>query len=80
MIGYIYYINNMVKNENTKRISSNERFNTKFWEEQKRKTLIESTGASMRLSGVKITNEEVKKIIGVRGKKKHENRIQTTNP
>lgn len=41
----------------------NDRFNTKFWEEQKRKTLIESTGASVRLSGSKITNEEVEKIV-----------------
>ena len=34
-----------------------------FWEKQKRKTLIESTGASVRLSGSKITNEEVAAII-----------------
>lgn len=42
---------------------SDERFNTDFWKEQRRKTLIESTGASVRLSGSKITNEEVAKII-----------------
>lgn len=46
-----------------KKCPSDERFNTDFWKEQKRKTLIESTGASMRLSGSKITNEEVEKII-----------------
>lgn len=40
-----------------------------FWERQKRKTLIESTGASVRLSGSKITNEEVERIIES-GKKK----------
>lgn len=40
-----------------------------FWERQKRKTLIESTGASVRLSGSKVTNEEVEKIIES-GKKK----------
>lgn len=34
-----------------------------FWERQKRKTLIESTGASVRLSGSKITNEEMEKIV-----------------
>ena len=43
--------------------ASDERFNTDFWKEQRRKTLIESTGASVRLSGSKITNEEVAKII-----------------
>ena len=41
---------------------SDGRFNTDFWKEQRRKTLIESTGASVRLSGSKITNEEVAKI------------------
>ncbi len=46
-----------------KKSSSDDRFNTDFWEEQRRKTLIESTGASVRLSGSKITNEEVEKII-----------------
>lgn len=40
-----------------------ERLNTEFWKERRRKTLIESTGASVRLSGSKITNEEVAKII-----------------
>lgn len=34
-----------------------------FWKRQRRKTLIESTGASVRLSGSKITNEEVEQII-----------------
>jgi len=49
--------------KNVKSTSSDDRFNTEFWEEQKRKTLIESTGASVRLSGSKVTNEEVAKII-----------------
>lgn len=40
-----------------------------FWERQRRKTLIESTGASVRLSGSKVTNEEVERIIES-GKKK----------
>lgn len=60
--GHICYTNNMVK-KNTKRIPSGERFDTEFWKEQRRKTLIESTGASVRLSGSKITNEEVAKIV-----------------
>ncbi len=47
----------------TKNNPSDDRFNTDFWKEQRRKTLIESTGASMRLSGSKITNEEVGAII-----------------
>ncbi|MEK7657970.1 MAG: hypothetical protein AAB366_02145 [Patescibacteria group bacterium] len=47
----------------TKKLHSDDRFNTDFWREQRRKTLIESTGASVRLSGLKITNEEVEKII-----------------
>lgn len=34
-----------------------------FWERQKRKILIESTGASVRLSGSKVTNEEVERIV-----------------
>ncbi|MDD2732144.1 MAG: hypothetical protein PHI53_03035 [Candidatus Pacebacteria bacterium] len=52
----------MAKEKVKKRPSGN-RFNTDFWKEQKRKTLIESTGASMRLSGSKITDEQVEKII-----------------
>ncbi|MBU2539560.1 hypothetical protein KJ786_00130 [Patescibacteria group bacterium] len=52
----------MTKKKTKKRPSGN-RFNTEFWKEQKRKTLIESTGASMRLSGSKITNKEVEKIV-----------------
>lgn len=46
-----------------KKSLSKRRFNTDFWEKQKRKTLIESTGASMRLSGLRVTNEDVEKII-----------------
>ena len=63
------YTNNMAK-KSTRKLSSDDRFNTDFWKEQKRKTLIESTGASMRLSGSKITNEEVKKIIDSEKNKK----------
>jgi hypothetical protein len=47
----------------TKNNPSDDRFNADFWKEQRRKTLIESTGASVRLSGSKITNEEVAEII-----------------
>ena len=43
--------------------SPDERFDSEFWKEQRRKTLIESTGASVRLSGSKITNEEVAEIV-----------------
>lgn len=60
----------MAKNEKNKETSSDERFNTEFWKEQKRKTLIESTGASVRLSGSKVTNEEVEQIVGL-GKKRN---------
>lgn len=59
---HICYTNNMAK-KNTKGASSDKRFNTEFWKEQRRKTLIESTGASVRLSGSKVTNEEVEKIV-----------------
>ncbi len=63
------YTNNMAK-KSTKKLSSDDRFNTDFWKEQRRKTLIESTGASMRLSGSKVTDEEVEKIIDHAGKKR----------
>lgn len=56
----------MTKKKKTKKTSS------KFWEEQKRKTLIASTGASVRLSGSKITNEEVEQIIESAKKKDKE--------
>ena len=56
------YTNNMAK-KSTKKLPSDDGLNTDFWKEQRRKTLIESTGASMRLSGSKITKEEVEKII-----------------
>jgi len=35
----------------------------KYWEALKKKTLIESTAASMRLSGIDITEREVERII-----------------
>ena len=56
------YTNNMAK-KSTKKLPSDDKLNTDFWREQRRKTLIESTGSSVRLSGSKITNEEVEKII-----------------
>ena len=53
----------MAINDKNKKSPADDRFNTDFWKEQRRKTLIESTGASVRLSGSKITNEEVAAII-----------------
>jgi len=61
----------MSKQEVKKQISD-ERFNTDFWKEQKRKTLIESTGASVRLSGSEVTNEEVEKIVDSEKKRNKE--------
>src|SRR3989339_896053 len=60
------YIVDILENMGKKKANnnvSNDRFNTDFWKEQRRKTLIESAGASVRLSGSKVTNEEVAKII-----------------
>ena len=37
--------------------------NQEYWEALKKKTLIESTAASMRLAGVDITEREVERII-----------------
>ena len=70
-MGIIYnriqsYIVDILENMPNKKANNNapdDRFNTDFWKEQRRKTLIESTGASVRLSGSKVTNEEVAKII-----------------
>ena len=62
MAGYMRYTNNMAK-KSTKRLPSDDKLNADFWKEQRRKILIESTGASMRLSGSTVTNEEVEKII-----------------
>jgi len=44
-------------------MAKNKRFDQEYWEALKRKTLIESTAASMRLSGVDITEREVEQII-----------------
>jgi len=44
-------------------MTKNKATNQEYWEAIKRKTLIESTAASMRLSGVDITEEEVEQII-----------------
>lgn len=59
---HICYTNDMAK-KGVKSVPSDEGVNTEFWREQRRKTLIESTGASVRLSGSKVTNEEVEQII-----------------
>ena len=60
----------MAINDKNKKSPSDDGLNTDFWKEQRRKTLIKSTGASMRLSGSKITNEEVAKIIDADKNKK----------
>jgi len=44
-------------------MAKNKPTNQEYWEAIKRKTLIESTAASMRLSGVDITEKEVEQII-----------------
>ena len=60
------YINNMAKKK-AKNTPPNDMLSSDFWKEQRRKTLIESTGASVRLSGSKIANEEVAEIIDSKG-------------
>lgn len=57
-------------NKNIKQFLPDGSLNPEFLEERKRQTLIQSTGASMRLSGVNITNEEVEQIIKTGRKKK----------
>jgi len=44
-------------------MAKNKPTNQKYWEALKRKTLIESTAASLRLSGINITEKEVERII-----------------
>jgi O6-methylguanine-DNA--protein-cysteine methyltransferase len=44
-------------------MAKNKPINQEYWEALKRKTLIESTAASIRLSGVDITEREVEQII-----------------
>lgn len=63
----------MAKNKIKKRLGDS--LNPRFLEELKRQTLIKSTASSLRLSGVNITNEKVKKIIKAFTPKsaKHEN-------
>ena len=68
IIGHIRYIQNMAKDDKNKKSPADDQFSSDFWKEQRRKTLIESTGASVRLSGSKITNEEVEKIIESKNK------------
>ena len=67
---YIVDIFENMVNKNANNNASDGRFNTDFWKEQRRKTLIESTGASVRLSGSKITNDEVAIIIDSEKNKK----------
>ncbi len=44
-------------------MAKNKLTNQKYWEVLKKKTLIESTAASMRLSGIDITEKEAERII-----------------
>src|SRR3989339_2161028 len=69
------YIVDILENMGKKKANNNvsdDRFNTDFWKEQRRKTLIESIGASVRLSGSKITNDEAATIIDSEKKKDKE--------
>ena len=52
----------MAKNKNQKYLSDN-RINSHFLKEEKRRILIESTASSLRLAGIKITDKEVKQIV-----------------
>ncbi|MDP3794359.1 MAG: hypothetical protein Q8R13_00315 [bacterium] len=45
-------------------MAKNKSQNQEYWEALKKKTLIESTAASLRLAGVDITEREVERIIG----------------
>ena len=49
--------------------------NPKYLEEVKRKTLIESTASSLRMSGINVTNKEVEQIVkqSINAKKFHKN-------
>lgn len=51
-----------MKNKKIKPHLSDGSLNTEYLEMLKRRTLIESTGASLRLSGRKITDEQIEKI------------------
>jgi len=44
-------------------MARNKQIDKKYWEALKKKTLIESTAASMRFSGIDITEREVERII-----------------
>lgn len=47
----------------SKRIKENVSISPERLAELRRKTLIESTGSSIRLSGLKVTNEQVEQIL-----------------
>ena len=55
--------NNVMKNNKLKQYLSNENINPEYLEMLKQKTLIESSGASLRLSGSKVSDEEVGAIV-----------------
>lgn len=44
-------------------MTKNKSINQEYWDDLRRKTLIESTAASMRLSGIDIIEREVEQII-----------------
>lgn len=66
----------MAKNKSKKCINGG--LDSHFWEELKRKTIIDSTASSLRLSGVKITNEKVEQIINS-FRKTRRNRVSHKN-
>src|SRR3989344_841220 len=49
--------------KSVKKFLPNGTMNPVFWEELKRKTLIQSTASSLRLSGIKVTEKEVEQIV-----------------
>lgn len=52
-----------MKNKNIKTHASNAKMNPDYLAELRKKCLIESTGASLRLSGRNIINEQVEEIL-----------------
>ena len=52
-----------MKNNKLKQYLSDGNINHEYLEMLKQKTLIESTGASLRLSGLKISDKKVKEIV-----------------
>ena len=49
--------------KSVKKFLPNGTMNPVFWEELKRKTLIQSTTSSLRLSGINVTEKEVEQIV-----------------